>query len=141
MGNIADFKAALITKINAATGLTSVAWGGEEKAFTDTRPAVYVQWQGGITRENVEIGAISYPLETVFFVYVTTEDSSTDGDVQAALLLEQIRGALNGVVISGLGVANPFPGELPGGKTEAVLAVHAGIYLYAQAWSIEQYVD
>lgn len=141
MGDIATLKSALITKITTATGITPAAWAGEEKALASTHPAIFLQWGGGIVQPNQEIGAVSYVMETVFMVLVSTEDGATDGDVQAAVYLEQIRAALNGVEIGSLGVANPFSGEFPGGKTESLVDVHAGVYLYGQAWVIEQVID
>lgn len=140
MGDIATLKSALISKIATATGLTPTAWAGEEKALATTRPAVFLQWGGGIVQANQEIGAVSYVMDTVFVVLVSTEDAATDGDVQAAVILEQVRAALNGVEIGGLGVANPFFGEFSGGKTESLIDVHAGVYLYGQAWVIEQVI-
>lgn len=142
MGDIATIKADIISKVSTATGLSATAWAGEEKAFSSTHPAVYVQWVGSQVGYNQEIGAISYVMNTIFLLYVATEDTgSTDGDVAAAVLLEQCRTALNGKVIGGLAVANPHDGELPGGKTEALVGIHAGCYLYGQAWEIEQLVD
>ena len=141
MGDIATIKTDLISKITTATGITPTAWAGEEKAFSGTHPAIYVQWRGAVTQANQEIGAISYVMDTVFVVLVTTEDTATDGDVAAATLLEQCRAALNGVEIAGIAVANPFTGEYPGQKTESLIDVHAGVYLYGQAWSIEQVID
>jgi phage gp37-like protein len=137
MGDVATLKSALISKITAATGVVPVAWAGEEKALSSVAPAIFVQWAGGVSGPNQEIGAVSYAKETVFLVLVLTADGTTDGDVQAATYLDQIRAALNGVEIGSIGVANPYP-EYGGGKTEALIDVHAGVYLYGQAWAIEQ---
>jgi hypothetical protein len=74
-------------------------------------------------------------------VFYATADAQADGDVQAALLMTSGRSALNGQVIASDGVANPYTGEFPGGKTEHFIAAHAGKYLYGQAWAIEQVID
>jgi len=140
MGDVATLKSALISKITTATGITPTAWAGEEKAFSSTHPAIFIQWAGALTQENEEIGAVSYVMDTVFVVLVATEDGATAGDVQAAATLEQIRKALNGVEIGGLGVANPYAGEFGGSKTESLIDVHAGVYLYGQAWTVQQVI-
>lgn len=137
MSTVGDLKAALKAAINAATGLTSQTWSGEESAMTASKPAVYVHWSGSVQGENEIIGAVGYEYEPCFQVYFAVEDSTTDGDVQAEGYMQQVRVALTNTVIASLGRAQPFSDTGMLGKTEMCVGVHGGSYLYVQGWTIK----
>lgn len=141
MSNIGSMRTDIMAKITAAVAgtVTVGRWAGEDAAMASTKPGVYVQWTGATTGDNDEIGAITYVENTEWIVFVATEDlTGSYGDDQAATILEQIRVALAGKEIASIGWAEPLSGEFSAGKTESLIAIHGGSYLYAQAWRVEQ---
>jgi phage gp37-like protein len=139
MSDVSTLKSDIISKIDAITTATVAKWAGEDVAFSATKPGIYVQWLGEAEGDNEEIGGILYISDHIFVVFVATEDSeTTDGDDAAATLLEAVRGALHSKSISTFGYAQPYSGHFPGGLTTMLIGVHAGAYLYGQAWRIEQ---
>jgi hypothetical protein len=126
-----DIRTALAAKITTATGLTPTDYPGDEVAMTSTRPAIYLRYSGAeVGRNEIIGGGITYTYSPVFLVYV-----GTDGN--ADTYLEQIRDAITGYVIPGVGQIQPYSDAGMGGKSEVCIDVHQGAHLYAQGWVVE----
>ena len=145
MSRVSETRADLISKVKAVlgAGVTVSKWAGEGKAMEAERPAVFVQWAGGLSAESIEIGSVTYPLDLVFLLYVLTEDDRDGeaGDDQAAMI-KHGRGAdgphgtrdssaWGGKAVQTPGRALRVPAESGSGKID----------LYAQGWRVEQLVE
>ncbi|MFH0825286.1 MAG: hypothetical protein V2B18_21250 [Pseudomonadota bacterium] len=154
MSDISDIRTDITAKLTAAVAAFSSAvaidrWAGEEKAIKmDAVPAVLIQWTGRITEESMEIGASTYMRSPVFVLYVVADDVSGGayGDDICSDILELADAALNeaSITIGGVadvGISRPYPGQFSDKLTESLIGVHAGRYLYGQAWYVERLVS
>jgi hypothetical protein len=141
LSQVKEIRDDLISKVQAVLpGIPVAKWAGEEKAFDATKPGIYVHWSGGITHPSDEIGDAVCQLDTIFELYFATEDldGGEDGDDQAADYMETVRNALSEVTTIHLGIIRAFKDPVLGGRTEMAVKIHAGCYLYAQGWRVEQ---
>ena len=154
MSDISESRTDIMAKLTAASAAYSPAvavdrWAGEEKAINMREvPAYLVQWAGRGTGESMEIGTATYMSNPVFVVVVVADDvaGGAYGDDICAELLELATAALNeqSVTIGGdtdAGVIRPYRGQFEDQLTESLRHVHAGRYVYAQAWQVERLVS
>lgn len=153
MSDISDIRTGIMGKLTAASADYALdvvvdRWAGEEKAINmKAVPAFLVQWAGRGIGESMEIGAATYMSDPVFVVVVVADDVKDGdyGDDICAELLELGASALNeqSVSIGGVadaGIIRPYRGQFEDQLTESLRKVHAGRYIYAQAWQVERLV-